>query len=87
MLYGQRNLILAEVERDAMRRAGRFNAQVMDYIRPFVRPGITTAELDRRIHDYTREHGHHLACLGYQGYPKSCCISVNASSLFAAPKT
>jgi methionyl aminopeptidase len=77
MLYGQRNLILADVERDAMRRAGRFNAQVMDHIRPFVQPGITTAELDRRIHDFTRSRGHDLACLGYQGFPKSCCISIN----------
>ncbi len=77
MLFGQRNLILAEVERDAMRRAGQFNAQVMDFIRPFVKAGVTTDELDRKIHDYTRAHGHELACLGYQGFPRSCCTSIN----------
>lgn len=77
MLFGQRNLILAEVERDAMRRAGQFNAQVMDFIRPFMKPGVTTDELDRKIHDFTRSQGHDLACLGYQGFPRSCCTSIN----------
>jgi methionyl aminopeptidase len=77
MLYGQRNLILTEVERDAMRRAGNFNASVLDHVRSHVKPGVTTGELDRLIHEYTRKHGHELACLGYQGYPKSCCTSVN----------
>ena len=60
-----------------MRKACQFNAQLMDYIRPFVKPGITTGEIDRLVHDYTVEHGHDLACLGYQGFPKSCCTSVN----------
>lgn len=77
MLYGYRKLILTEVERDKMRAAGRFNASVMDFIRPFVQPGISTGEIDRMIYDYTRDHGHELACLGYQGFPKSCCTSVN----------
>ena len=77
MLFGHRNLKLAPVECDSMREAGKFNAQVMDFIRGHVKPGVTTAELDRLVHTYTRDHGHDLACLGYQGYPKSCCISVN----------
>lgn len=77
MLYGQRRLILGEVERESMRSAGRFNASVLDFIRPHVKPGITTAEIDKMVHDYTRDHGHDLACLGYQGFPKSCCTSVN----------
>lgn len=72
---------LTEIERDAMREAARFNAQLMDFIRPHVKPGIRTGELDRMIHEYTLEHGHVPACLGYPGdkfdFPKSCCISVN----------
>ena len=62
-----------------MRCAKRVDStpQVMDYIRPFVQPGITTAEIDQLVHDYTVKHGHGLACLGYQGYPKSCCTSIN----------
>ena len=60
-----------------MRAAGRFNAQLMDYIRSHIRPGITTGEIDRLVREYTIRHGHRPATLGYQGYPKSCCISLN----------
>ncbi|XZE37207.1 type I methionyl aminopeptidase [Pirellulaceae bacterium SH501] len=60
-----------------MRRAGEFNAQLMDYIRPFVQPGIATEEIDRLIHEYTIRHKHQPATLGYLGYTKSCCTSVN----------
>lgn len=77
MLHGKRKIQLAKPERDAMRRAGSFNAQLMDYIRDFVRAGITTGEIDRLVHEYTLKHGHTPATLGYQGYPKSCCTSVN----------
>lgn len=60
-----------------MRAAGSFNGQVMDYIRPFVTAGISTLELNNLVHSYTVDHGHVPACLGYRGYPRSCCISVN----------
>ncbi len=71
------HLLLTETERDAMRAAGRFNAQLLDYVRPNVQAGVTTGELDRLIYDYTIKHGHVPATLGYMGYPKSCCTSVN----------
>ena len=77
MLRGKQDLILVEYERESMRRAGRFNAQLMDFIRPHVKAGITTGELDRLLHEYTLDHNHTPACLGYQGFPKSCCTSVN----------
>lgn len=77
MLHGRRHLQLVDSERDAMRLACRFNAQLMDYIRPHVQPGVRTEEIDRLVHDYTLDHGHVPACLGYHGFPKSCCTSVN----------
>ena len=77
MLFGRRNLCLVEVERDSMRAAGRFNAQLMDHVRQFVKPGVTTDELDRIVEQYTGDHGHTSPCLGYQGFPKSCCTSIN----------
>jgi len=77
MLFGKRHLQLVEVERDAMRVAGRFNAQLMDFVRPYVREGVTTGEIDRLSHEYTLDHGHLPASLGYQGFPKSCCTSIN----------
>ena len=70
-------LYLDEQERDGLRAAGRFNASLMDFIRPHVQAGAITADLDRMVHEYTLDHGHTPACLGYMGYPKSSCISIN----------
>jgi methionyl aminopeptidase len=76
MLLGRRKQA-EKAKRHGLRTAGRFNAQVMDYIRTQIKPGITTGEIDRLIHDYTLAHGHVPATLNYQGYTKSCCTSVN----------
>jgi len=65
------------MERKGLRAASRFNAELMDFIRPQVVAGATTAELDRLVHEYTLDHGHIPACLGYQGFPKSICTSIN----------
>ncbi|MDD5676160.1 MAG: type I methionyl aminopeptidase [Chitinivibrionales bacterium] len=64
-------------EIDGMRRAGRFNGRLMDYIRAFVVAGVSTERLDQLVYAYTLDHGHKPACLGYHGYPKSICTSVN----------
>ncbi len=67
----------------AMRVAGRLASEVLDFIAPHVRPGITTAELDRMCHDYmVNVQGCIPAPLnyappGYSPYPKSICTSVN----------
>ncbi len=66
-----------EAERDGLRAAGRFNAQLMDFLREHVRVGVTTNHLDDLAEKYTRDHGHIPACYGYQGYPKTICTSVN----------
>jgi methionyl aminopeptidase len=66
-----------------MRVAGRLAAEVLDYIEPHVRPGITTDELDRLCHDYmvdvqrTVPAPLNYAPPGYSPYPKSICTSVN----------
>lgn len=71
------HLVLDGAGRDGMRRAGRFNAALMDAIRPHVVAGAVAADLDQLVHDYTVENGAIPACLGYRGYPRSSCISVN----------
>ncbi|WP_291296435.1 type I methionyl aminopeptidase [Elioraea sp.] len=60
-----------------MRRAGQLAAATLDMLVPHVRPGVTTAELDRLCHDYILAHGAVPAPLGYRGFPKSICTSVN----------
>jgi methionyl aminopeptidase len=61
----------------AMRKAGRLAAETLDMIAPQVRAGVTTAELDRICHDFIVGHGAVPAPLGYRGFPRSICTSVN----------
>lgn len=61
----------------AMRRAGRLAAATLDFIAPHVRPGVTTAALDRLCETFMRDHGAVPATIGYQGYRHASCISVN----------
>lgn len=62
---------------EGIREAGRINTMVLDYITPFVKIGVSTEELDDRILEYTKSLGAESACLGYKGYPKCACISIN----------
>ncbi len=63
---------------EKMRIAGRLAARVLEMIEPHVVAGVTTAEIDQICHDYmTQELGAQTACLGYRGFPKSICTSVN----------
>jgi len=77
MLKKQKKLILTEDHQEAMRRAGRVNGQLMDFLRPHVKAGVTTLSIDALAHQWTLDHGHKPATLGYQNYPKSCCTSIN----------
>jgi methionyl aminopeptidase len=61
----------------AMRKSGRLTAEILDFITPFVRPGVTTGEIDRLCHEYHVRHGAIPGPLNYRGYPKSICTSVN----------
>lgn len=67
----------SEEEFEGMRRAGQLAAEILDMIAPFVVPGVTTDELDQRIHNHMIENNATPATLGYRGYPKSSCISIN----------
>jgi methionyl aminopeptidase len=60
-----------------MRKAGRLAAEVLDYISPFVVEGVSTNELDKLCDDMTIARGGISAPLGYRGYPKSICTSIN----------
>ena len=62
---------------EPMRKAGRLASQVLDYISPYVKPGITTDELNNLCHNFIIEHGAIPAPLNYRGFPKSICTSIN----------
>jgi len=70
-------VIHTEADFEGMRKAGRLGAEVLDFITPYVKPGITTNELDRLCEEYTQSKGAVSACMGYRGYPKNVCTSVN----------
>lgn len=72
-----RKLLLGTEGRERMRAAGRFNAELMDQVRKHIRPGISTGSINDLVHQYTLDHGNVPATLGYMGFPKSCCTSIN----------
>ncbi|GGK42339.1 type I methionyl aminopeptidase [Nocardia camponoti] len=62
---------------EKMRIAGRIAAQALAEAGKAVAPGVTTDELDRIAHEYMLDHGAYPSTLGYKGFPKSCCTSLN----------
>ena len=62
---------------ERMRVAGRVAAGAIRAAGAAVAPGVTTDELDRVVHEYLLDHGAYPSTLGYRGYPKSSCTSVN----------
>jgi len=65
-------------EVELMRIAGQMAAEVLQMIRPYVEPGITTGELDEICHEYITGHQNAIpAPLDYRGFPRSICTSVN----------
>ena len=61
----------------AMRRAGRLAAECLDAVGPEVAAGVRTESIDQFCETFIRDHGAAPAPLGYRGYPKATCISVN----------
>jgi methionyl aminopeptidase len=62
---------------ERMRVAGRIAAQALAEVGRHVVPGVTTDELDRIAHEFLVDHGAYPSTLGYKGFPKSCCTSLN----------
>ena len=62
---------------EKMRIAGRIAAGALAAAGAAVAPGVSTDELDRIAHDYMVDHGAYPSTLGYKGFPKSCCTSLN----------
>jgi methionyl aminopeptidase len=72
---------------DRMRVAGRLAAQALAEVGRHVAPGVTTDELDRVGHEFLVEHGAYPSTLGYKGFPKSLCTSVNEVVCHGIPDT
>ncbi len=60
-----------------MRASCQLAARTLVYLEKYVRPGITTNEIDQLVYDFMMTHGAVPATLNYHGFPKSCCTSIN----------
>ncbi len=69
--------LLSSREIDKMRQAGKLAAQLLEHLGTMVQPGISTHELDQEAEKWTQAHGAKSAPLGYHGFPRSICTSVN----------
>ena len=72
---------------EAMRVAGRIAAQALAAGGAAVAPGVTTDEIDRVVHEFLVDHGAYPSTLGYKGFPKSCCTSLNEVVCHGIPDT
>ncbi len=72
-----RDLIKTPEQIEGIRRAGVLNTAVLDRVAERIRPGMSTLEVDKLVYDYTTKHGGVPAPLHYEGFPNSCCTSVN----------
>lgn len=66
-----------DAEIDTMRKAGRLAAELLTRIEEYIKPGVTTLELNDLVHSWTVAKGATSAPLNYKGFPKSICTSVN----------
>ena len=62
---------------EKIRRAGQISSWALDYIESLITPGISTDEIDRLGHEFLLKHNAYPSTLGYRGYPKSLCTSLN----------
>lgn len=76
-LIPSHDMIKNEAQIAGVREACKLNTEILDMISEHVREGVSTGELNRLVHEYTIAHGAIPAPLGFEGYPKSVCISVD----------
>jgi methionyl aminopeptidase len=82
-----RKLVLkSERDLQIMRKAGRLVAQALEAMRERVKPGVSTAELDRFAYEFLTRHGATPSFKGYHGYPASICASINEEVVHGIPK-
>ena len=72
-----RHLLKTPEDIEGIKRSAAINVGVLDMVAERIAPGVTTAEVDQWIYDYTVEHGGIPADLDYEGFPKSVCTSIN----------
>ena len=68
-----------------MKKAGRITAEALLVAKEAIKPGVSTKEIDTKIHDFIRKCGAIPSFLGYGGFPGSACISINSEVIHGIP--
>ena len=76
-LVPSRKLIKTPEQIEGIRRSGVINTAVLDLVASEIKAGMSTAEIDKIVYDFTVSHGAIPAPLNYEGFPKSVCTSIN----------
>ena len=77
--------IKSEYEIELMRKAGMLVSEMHKFIKPYIKEGITTKELDKLCDDFIRENDAVPTCIGFEGYPNALCTSVNDMVVHGIP--
>lgn len=76
-LVPSRKLIKTEEQIEGIRRSGVVNSGILDLVAKEIKAGMSTAQIDKLVYDYTTDHGAIPAPLNFEGFPKSVCTSIN----------
>ena len=77
LLVPSHKLIKTEAHIAEIRKSAEINVKILDYVAEHIKEGISTAEIDKWVYDITTKEGAIPAPLGYEGFPKSVCTSIN----------
>lgn len=77
LLVPSHKLIKTEAQIAEIKKSAEINVKILDYVAEHIKEGISTAEIDKWVYDITTKEGAIPAPLGYEGFPKSVCTSIN----------
>lgn len=72
-------------EIDLMRKSGEITYGALNSLKNYIKPGMTTKQIDKYVHDYIIDHDAIPSFLGYEGFPASTCISINDMVVHGIP--
>jgi len=72
-----RSILKTPEQIEGIRKSADLNTAVLDHVEAHIKAGMSTADIDKLVYDYTTQHGGIPAPLNYQGFPKSVCTSIN----------
>lgn len=76
-IVSDRDMLKTPKQIEMIRKSADLNTAVLDHVAANIKAGMSTADIDKLVYDYTTQHGGIPAPLNYQGFPKSVCTSIN----------